>query len=127
MFPMKDFLKLFLVFLYVIFSLIGNTCSADYTLPQRNVSSLLKAEQTQSVLLGFDIINDTAIASSNNNGYEISALKNDNESSIGILDNTLSTNVFYDRCLKKYYLNTFLFSSHNLSADLENEIYVRAP
>ncbi len=124
---MKRYLKLFLVFLCVILSLAGNTCCANYILQQNGTPVIQKTEQAQSVLLNFYVLNDTSIAASNNNGYEISALKSDTENDFGIFENAGSGNVFSREYLKRYHLKIISYVNKNVLSVIKNEICVRAP
>jgi hypothetical protein len=124
---MKRYLKLFLVFLCVILSLAGNTCCANYVLQQNGTPVIQNTEQAQSVLLNFYVLNDTSIAASNNNGYEISALKSDTENDFGIFENAGSGNVFCREYLKRYYLKIISYVNKNVLSVIKNEICVRAP
>ena len=58
---MKKILKLFLVFLYILFLFTNNTCNASYVSSYKKTSIIENAKQENSVLLNFDIINDTSI------------------------------------------------------------------
>ena len=123
---MGKFLKIFFIFLYTIFSLVVNTSEASYLSGKTKVNIIQKSNQENSIILDFYGINNTSIIASNNNGFEISALKNDCRNDFSTSDNSVNINNFFEQ-LKKYYLNIFSTTSKNIYTNLRNTICIRAP
>ena len=122
---MGKFLKIFFIFLYTIFSLVVNTSEASYLSGKTKVNIIQKSNQENSIILDFYGINNTSIIASNNNGFEISALKNDCRNDFSTSDNSVNINNFFEQ-LKKYYLNIFSTTSKNIYTNLRNSICIRA-
>ena len=114
---MGKFLKIFFIFLYTIFSLDVNTSEASYLSGKTKVNIIQKSNQENSIILDFYGINNTSIIASNNNGFEISALKNDCRNDFSTSDNSVNINNFFEQ-LKKYYLNIFSTTSKNIYTNL---------
>ena len=71
--------------------------------------------------------NDTAIASANNTGYELFALKSSSDNGNFSLENGLADNRDYAQQFKVYLNKIMNSKSHNISSYLKNEICTRAP
>ena len=89
---MKRFFKIFLICLYSIFMLGLNNCQAYINIKDIDTQNV-QIEQNSGYPCSFKIslpLNETSIASSNNNGYEISAIKSDKENyGLAFFDKTI--------------------------------------
>ena len=128
-FAMKKFFKIFLIFLYAVFTLGLNDCQA-YNNFQTDVNSVISVQHNQTVqtsVFAATPVNDTSIASANNYGYEISSLKTDKENPFYSSENHTANNNFL-RQKYKTYTNKILNSRlRNISPILAYEICTRAP
>ena len=126
---MKKIFKIFLIFLYAIFTLgIGNCQAYTETRINETFETQIKQEQNSDSSV-FEAVstNDTAIASANNNGYEISALKSDRENNFCNFENETINNNFIKQKYKTY-LNEILNNKFsNISPNIAYEICTRAP
>lgn len=126
---MKKFLKIFLIFLYAIFTLGLNNCQAcnNLQINELNTVSVQHEQQTQSSVFAAIPANDTSIASANNYGYEISSLKTDKENPFSGLENQTANNNFLRQKYKTYTTKILNSRLRNISPILAYEICTRAP
>ena len=126
---MKSFFKTFLILIFALFSLgIGNCNAENLYLDTANASAYKTRNTAQDILLLSAIPNkDMAIASSNNNGYEIYSFKNDTECRNGVYGNSVLSNNNSEQKLVRILNRNINCNSHNISPLLGNEICTRAP
>jgi len=128
-FCMKRFFKIFLICLYSIFMLGLNNCQAYINIKDIDTQNV-QIEQNSGYPCSFKIslpLNETSIASSNNNGYEISAIKSDKENyGLAFFDKTINSNTIKQQY--KIYLTKILNSKfHSISPIFAYEISIHAP
>ena len=126
---MKKIFKIFLIFLYAIFTLgIGNCQTYAETRINETFETHIKQEQNSDSFVFTNVpTNDTSIVSANNNGYEISALKSDRENIRCNFEHETVNNNFLKQKYKTY-LNKILSNKfRNISPNIAYEICTRAP
>ncbi len=124
---MSKFFKIFLIFIYTIFSLGINCCEAAYDINIHDKVSIQKEINDENILVNVYSLNDTSVVSSNNNLFEICASKSDKDTGYGIFENSISDNKILNEQFKNYIYKILNSKSHNISPILENEICTRAP
>lgn len=123
---MRKIFKLFLIFLYFILFFGTNTCQANIILPNSYHNAIIQnVKNEKTTLSDFKMLNDTAIAASNNT-FEISTCKTKQDNSIGIYENGISSSLVSEKFIKSH--NYFFCStSCNTKFNISNEILIRAP
>ncbi len=126
---MNRFFKTFLILLFALFSLGLGNGRAENTYINTVQNSVYQAQTkaNKDILLVAAINNDSAIVSSNNNGYEIYSYRHNFESGKSINGNYVVSNDLFKQKLANNCYSNISCNSHNISPILKNEICTRAP
>ena len=126
---MKRLFKTFLILIFALFSLGIGSCRAENLYIDAVKNSVFEAQNNveDNIILSAIPNKDMAIASSNNNGFEIYSYMSDSEYGNSVCENSLLSNNNYGQKLARILNNNINGNSHNISPMLENEICARAP
>ena len=124
---MSRIFKIFLIFLYAVFSLGISSYAglSDYTAVDR--LTLRHEVSDENILINSYNFSDTVIVSSNNNLCEICASKSDKDFGYGIFEKSLSDSKILNEKSRNYIFKVLNSKSHNISPLLVYEICTRAP
>lgn len=129
---MKNFIKLFFIFLSFLFSLSFlnyNSEGISTELNQLTAVNIINIAETPNQELNFKPIkSEQTIVSSNTNNYELFSFNERKELSFsGILDKATIQNKKFQQILTNNYQQLYTRISHKISPHLKNEICTRAP
>ena len=122
---MRKVLKVFLIFLFIIFSLGVNNTEASINVSKN--TAIYKAPYKNTIIFNNDNFEKSFIVSSNNFNAQLYAIKTDSDNNKFVHETISPTNNYYSNKIQSYINKNYKYGYYYLFSNIENEIFTRAP